>query len=76
MLAFDVVTGRVIARLGDLRGEDGGVVGLATAPWDAASSAAAGGGVGDDEEKRLTPGALLVAATATRVVAYRVRLPS
>ena len=74
VLAFDVVTGGVIARPGDLRGEDGGVVGLATAPWDAASSAAAGG-VGDDEEKRSTPGALLVAATATRVVAYRVQLP-
>ena len=40
VLAFDVVTGVTIARLGDLRGEDGGVVGVATAPWEAAAGGA------------------------------------
>ena len=40
--------GGTIARPGDLRGEDGGVVGVATAPWEAA----AGGGVGAEEKER------------------------
>ena len=67
VLAFDVVTGGTIARPGDLRGEDGGVVGVATAPWEAA----AGGGA-RSEEMSLSS-AMLVAASKTRVVAYMVR---
>ena len=62
VLAFDVVTGVTIARLGDLRGEDGGVVGVATA---AAGDVCAG--------NERSSAALLVAASKARVAAYVVR---
>ena len=68
VLAFDVVTGVTIARLGDLRGEDGGVVGVATAPWEAVE---AGGDVCAGNER--SSAALLVAASKARVAVYVVR---
>ena len=65
VLAFDVVTGVTIARLGDLRGEDGGVVGVATAPWEAAGDVNAG--------NERSSAAMLVAASKARVAVYVVR---
>ena len=63
VLAFDVVTGVTIARLGDLRGEDGGVVGVATARGRRRRR----GALATEELVSL---AMLVAASKTHVAVY------